>query len=315
MTKDSDFSVVIPLYNKVQFIHQALESVLRQDLAPREILVVDDGSTDGGAEVVRSRFPTVTLIQQANRGVGAARNNGIASARSPWVALLDADDVWAPEHLRELQELVGLYPDAGLVSTARAEFAGTKVPSLGFDGHPDRREIDYFREAARHSSVVWSSATAVRVAAFDDVGGFGPWPVGEDIELWCRIALRYRVAVSDARTAGYRRGVGGVMDTVVAAEDRSVTPMSVRDLGYSAATVADALATGAARVPKHSLMRYLDGRVAGKMRSAFARGEYQRMRELRSLLSSRGLMMAAAPTIISFLPDRVLERIRKTQLD
>ena len=98
------FTVVIPLYNKEREIEATLRSVLAQSRQPEEIVVVDDGSTDRSAEVVRRiGSPLVRLIQQPNAGVSAARNRGIAEARSSHIALLDGDDGWEPGYLAAME--------------------------------------------------------------------------------------------------------------------------------------------------------------------------------------------------------------------
>ena len=109
-----DISVVIPLYNKAAEIGRAVRSVLAQTLPPREVIVVDDGSTDGGAdEVERMASSVVRLVRQENRGVSAARNRGIAMASGRYVALLDGDDRWQPQYLEQVWRLIARYPDCG----------------------------------------------------------------------------------------------------------------------------------------------------------------------------------------------------------
>ena len=94
------FSVVIPLYNKRQEIETTIRSVLSQTLSPHEIIVVDDGSTDGSGEVVKGMdSPLVRLIRQTNAGECAARNRGIAEATGDYIALLDADDSYRPDFM------------------------------------------------------------------------------------------------------------------------------------------------------------------------------------------------------------------------
>lgn len=115
-----DISVVIPCYNKEAFLEETLASVFAQTLAPREVIVIDDGSTDASAEVAERHRPDIQLLRQSNAGESAARNRGIEEATWPWVALLDADDVWEPEKLERqaaayansTRNAVCLYTDA-----------------------------------------------------------------------------------------------------------------------------------------------------------------------------------------------------------
>ena len=109
-----EFSVVVPLYNKEREVGAALDSVLGQRRLPREIIVVDDGSTDGGAAVVGGyTSPLIRLVTQKNAGVSAARNRGAVLARSEYIAFLDADDRWQPGYLEKMAFLIEQYPDCG----------------------------------------------------------------------------------------------------------------------------------------------------------------------------------------------------------
>lgn len=95
-----DISVIIPLYNKGKYIVRALDSVFAQTYQDFEVIVVDDGSTDNGLEIVQQyRDSRLRLIRQANAGPGAARNRGLKASKAPFVAFLDADDEWLPEFL------------------------------------------------------------------------------------------------------------------------------------------------------------------------------------------------------------------------
>lgn len=113
------FAVVVPAYQAAAFIDETLESLRRQTHAPREVIVVDDGSTDDTAVRAR-RFAAsvpwpVAVIVQSNAGISAARNRAIRSASSPWIALLDADDLWTPDHLAQLARAADAACDASLV--------------------------------------------------------------------------------------------------------------------------------------------------------------------------------------------------------
>ena len=111
-------SVVIPLYNKKESVAHTLKCVLMQTYQDFEVVVVDDGSTDGSAEIVEGVDDgRIRLIRQENGGVSAARNRGIKEAKREYVAFLDADDEWKPEHLQTLVGLMEKYPQCGAYST------------------------------------------------------------------------------------------------------------------------------------------------------------------------------------------------------
>ena len=96
-----DISVIIPTLDRCEFLRRALDSVLKQTKKPREIIVVDNGSKDNTHQMVTSLFPCVNYLKENKGGVSAARNKGILSAKSKWIALLDSDDVWKPEKLEK----------------------------------------------------------------------------------------------------------------------------------------------------------------------------------------------------------------------
>jgi glycosyltransferase involved in cell wall biosynthesis len=103
-------SIIVPLYNKAPYILRTLESIAAQSITDFEVIVVDDGSTDGSAELVRN-FPDARfrLVRQSNAGPGAARNRGLREASAPYVAFVDADDIWLPEFLDRTVALLELH--------------------------------------------------------------------------------------------------------------------------------------------------------------------------------------------------------------
>lgn len=211
MPSPSDISLVIPVYNGASALTRALNSVFAQTVAPAEIIVVDDGSTDGSAAIAQGFGDRVRVISQANAGVSAARNRGVAEGRSELVAFLDADDEWMPSFLETIRRMVAAYHDCGMYCTAYARhFAnGTEVPCL-VRGLPDRSPHwigilpDYFRIAAISDPPAWTSATVVHREALESVGGF---PVGvasgEDLLTWARIAARRPVAYASVPLARF----------------------------------------------------------------------------------------------------------------
>ena len=198
-------SVVIPLYNKQLEIGAAVRSVLAQTRPPQEIIVVDDGSTDGGAEIVRAiGSPLVRLVRQSNAGVCAARNRGIAESTGEYIALLDADDAWEPGFLAEIAAMIREFPGCGLYCTA--------FSIISHDGTypaptPSERGVvaNFFRESA-HRYIAIPSASCIPRRVFDTVGLFPEgMKIAEDLYMWIRIARRYEVCFSPERLVRYSR--------------------------------------------------------------------------------------------------------------
>jgi glycosyltransferase involved in cell wall biosynthesis len=194
-------SVIIPLYNKARHIQRAVNSVLAQTYQDFEVIVVDGGSTDGGADVVRGMTdPRTRLIVQKNDGVSRGRNRGVQEAAGELVAFLDADDEWLPCFLETVMGLRARYPEAGIYATAYRFSEGGRTWRPEFvhcvaSPHGGLLE-DYFR-AGLGPPPVWTSATMIPKKVLLEVGGF-PAGIrkGEDLHTWARIALRYRVAWS-----------------------------------------------------------------------------------------------------------------------
>lgn len=205
------FSVVIPLYNKERQIAGTLRSVFAQTCADYEIIVVDDGSTDGSAAVVESLHdPRIRLIRQANAGVSAARNLGIAEARGEYIALLDADDEWRPEYLATIAALIRKYPQCDVFATnySHVDSNGKTFPTIlrkiPFDGD-DGILYNYFEVASVSSPPICSICITARKEAFQSVGGF-PLGIksGEDLLTWARLAARYKIAYSQKPLAVFK---------------------------------------------------------------------------------------------------------------
>ena len=113
------FSVLIPLYNKENFVKQTITSLISQSCQDFEVVIVNDGSTDNSLDVVYSlKNEKFKILNQKNQGVSAARNNGAAISQGQWIAFLDADDLWKPDHLQELKKCIDKLPEAELVSTS-----------------------------------------------------------------------------------------------------------------------------------------------------------------------------------------------------
>lgn len=196
---DSNISVVIPLYNKQGAIMRTIQSVLNQTISPREIIIVDDGSTDNSAGVVQSiNDSRIHLIRKNNGGVSSARNVGIKAAKGQYVALLDGDDLWEPIFLDEQIKLISDFPSAALWGVNTAFIIKGKCykweQGMG-EGFRDYVK-DYFGTA--HNDLYCSSSVVIRKEVFDHVGYFDERISStEDLDMWYRIILHYPVVFYD----------------------------------------------------------------------------------------------------------------------
>ena len=194
-------SIVIPLYNKEKEVTRAIQSVLAQTVTGFELVVVNDGSTDRGPEVVRSISDArIRVFDQENAGVSAARNRGINESRSELVAFLDADDEWKPDFLETILHLKEKFPSCSVFATNYVfrEVNGKYHSPIirGLPPHPWEGVIeDYFAVAARSDPPLWTSAVAVTKTAIRSIGLF---PVGvtggEDLLTWARLAINCDIA-------------------------------------------------------------------------------------------------------------------------
>lgn len=204
--------MVIPLYNKGPYIARTIDSVLAQTVFDFEIVIVDDGSTDNGPDVVATyQDDRIRLIKQENQGVSAARNRGISEASSDFIAFLDADDEWEADHLETLLRLRSNFPQSGAFATAYVRLLkGRKVVFPNFQAIPpapwEGVISDYFQAAALGAPPVWTSAVAIPSRVFKEVGLFQVGVCfGEDHDMWGRIALVRAIAFSWKGVAIYRQ--------------------------------------------------------------------------------------------------------------
>jgi glycosyltransferase involved in cell wall biosynthesis len=190
-------SVVIPTYNSGEFILRTLSSVLAQTYRDFEIVVSDDGSTDGTLDAVRTflgGFPGISwrLVENSHGGPGAARNAGILAASGEWVAFLDSDDVWFPEKLSCVVAFIGLHPEARLLCH--------DVLWLYHDGTARVVRYHRFLKANRdpflalfRRNILATSAVSVKRSLLLHAGLFDPsLPNNQDYDLWLRLSKKCR---------------------------------------------------------------------------------------------------------------------------
>jgi glycosyltransferase involved in cell wall biosynthesis len=194
-------SVIIPVHNRRELlIGRSLPSVLGQTRAADEVIVVDDGSTDGMAEAVAERWPEVMVIRQPNRGVSAARNAGVAASSGEWIAFLDSDDEWLPEKL-EVQ-LAGLRspelnPERLRVCHTNEKWLRNGKPLRQRRHH--RKSGGWIFERCLELCCMSPSSVMLQRSVWVDVGGFDEsLPACEDYDLWLRISARMPVLYLEA---------------------------------------------------------------------------------------------------------------------
>lgn len=198
-------SVVIPTYNRAHFIGAAVASVRAQTYPCTEIIIVDDGSTDGTSSVVSELGAGIRYLRQPNAGPATARNTGIASARGDLIAFLDTDDRWQPQKIERQVALLERWPDVALVSAdmAIADASGRiEVASnfarrglLEFFQTLDGRPVPNAPRRLLELNFINTSTVVLRHEVLQTLGGFDTrLRYGEDLELWLRIAARHGIA-------------------------------------------------------------------------------------------------------------------------
>ena len=211
------FSIVIPLYNKEGSCERSINSVLKQIFTEWELIIIDDGSTDNSylnAKTVSKNDSRIRIIQQENRGVSVARNNGIKQANYNYIVFLDADDYWTPDFLLTISSLINRYPYAGLYATAYTlcYSNGMKVsPKYKFVNDEPEGGIllDYCKSAFKGAFPIWTGAVCVKKEVLIKVGFFEPGVKrGEDLDVWLKIACFQEIVFINKEKSEYHLDTG-----------------------------------------------------------------------------------------------------------
>jgi len=183
------FSVIIPLYNKAPFIQRAIDSVQKQTVQDFEVIVINDGSTDGGEKLLHSYLSDrIQLINQVNQGVSAARNKGIKQAKFPYIAFLDADDQWHPLYLESIIRAIETHPQVKVFGTSYTTLELSEVIETE-GGTSDLIFKNYFNQAIRNT-YFFTSATVYSREIFEKGISFNPnLSLGEDLDVLFRSIL------------------------------------------------------------------------------------------------------------------------------
>jgi len=196
-------SVVITSYNHAPYLRACIESALNQTRAPDEVIVIDDGSTDGSRAVIESFGAAIRPVFQENRGTYAALNAGIALASGDWIAIHNSDDVWEPEKLARQAQIAAACPDAGLVHTGVRYIDAEGRP---YDAPPGANLSDYHAPPCAdalptmiHSQQVVISSVLVSRRVWEQVGGFDARYLGMgDWDFCLRVSQSFPFGFVDA---------------------------------------------------------------------------------------------------------------------
>jgi glycosyltransferase involved in cell wall biosynthesis len=189
--KNDFISVVIPTYNRVTFLKDAIDSVLAQTFLDFELIVVDDGSTDDTPKLLSSYNNKVRVITQTNQGPSAARNRGIETAKGEWIAFLDSDDVWKPDKLKKQVQFITDNPDTKICQTEEVWIRnGKRVnPKKKHEMHSG-----WIYEKCLPLCIVSPSSVMIHQDVFEKAGLFDETMLAcEDYDLWLRVTPHYPV--------------------------------------------------------------------------------------------------------------------------
>lgn len=211
-------SVVMPAYNTAAYIAESIDSVLEQDYPDLELIVVDDGSTDGTLEIVRGYGERLTLLVQHNQGAAVARNAGIAAAAGEYIAFIDSDDVWLPGKIRAQVAHMERHPDIGMTFTAwynwKPEASGAFRRPAGatspFPKDPSAGELIARGSGWLYNRLLFGSlphtiTVMMRRGLVERIGPFDPdLKRGQDYDYWLRASRLTEIHQLNLVTALYR---------------------------------------------------------------------------------------------------------------
>ncbi len=193
-------SIIMPLYNKQEWVSDTMKSVLNQTFQDFELLIIDDGSTDKSIEIVKSfNDNRIRVIHQANQGVSIARNRGIAESKGKYIAFIDADDIWREKHLEYMIKAFELYPDiilsANRIVTVQEENTHKRVSEIKDIKYSSLDYIDMLyknRFLIHIGSVLLRKDMIVKIESF-----FEDLKMGEDVNMLIRISCEGKAVISN----------------------------------------------------------------------------------------------------------------------
>ncbi len=221
MTQNLSISVIIPAYNVESYLAEAIDSALLQTVPPAEIIVVDDGSTDGTQRVAERFESKIRYFRQPNARSGRARNRGLAEARSDWVAFLDGDDIWLPRKLQLQTEAIGRFDKPVILSSQMVYFTSTT------QHRPLIHDIFQLDKMTTESLLlrnrVFTSTVIAPRKALEEFGGFDERYRGpEDYDMWLRLSTRLDIWRMPDVLAAYRIRLNSLSHNVGQMRDQEI---------------------------------------------------------------------------------------------
>jgi glycosyltransferase involved in cell wall biosynthesis len=190
----STVSVIIPTYNRAHCLPRALDSVLKQSRDVDEIIVIDDGSTDDTQSLLKQHYPQVMRLYQPNRGVSAARNQGISAAQTNWIALLDSDDAWHPQKIEKQFNALAIKPNPLCHTNEIWIRRGVRVNPM----KKHRKGSDKLFDRSLERCLISPSSALIQRDLFSVVGLFDETlPACEDYDLWLRVTAQFETTFVD----------------------------------------------------------------------------------------------------------------------
>ncbi|WP_290567984.1 glycosyltransferase family 2 protein [Leeuwenhoekiella sp. UBA6783] len=211
-------SIIIPVFNKEAYLAETITSVLKQTYTHFELLLINDGSTDDSLKVMqRFKDARIRIIDQENHGLSKTRNRGVAAAKNELIALLDADDLWLPDHLKHLVKLSEKFPETQLFATGYYELFNsgkTVKPKINTTQQQPCQITDFFTESL-YQPLVIPSTLAFTKSSFNLLGGFNEATTySEDVDFLIRANLQFKMAYDPKITCHYRTGVAGQISSL-----------------------------------------------------------------------------------------------------
>ncbi|MFT3954850.1 MAG: glycosyltransferase family A protein [Piscinibacter sp.] len=300
MALDVEVSVIIPTYNRRELVQRAIGTVLAQTREVQEIVVVDDGSTDGTGEALAQAFgQRIRYVHQANGGVSSARNHGLRIARGRFLALLDSDDEWLPNKTQRQIEWLQERPEYGMVLCDVMRTNGEGDPVERFR----RREQlpvdgDVLRWVLLNPALAPASAM-MRREVYESIGGFDEsLPTGEDLDFHLRVAARWPIGVVEEELVRAMRGHDGLSSLARTYDDyvRVIERAAAQAVGHlPQADIDRALARAYARNARGMVLmhRWLEAWRLARLAWRYESDPQERMALLRLLpLAARRMLKA-----------------------